>query len=169
MKRLLLAVAALFASISHAGDLYLQIHTVSHHFSPRAEGKEWNEQNEGMALRYQFNADWGVQAGFYDNSVNRKTRYAILQWTPFHVEGWDFGAHVGLHDGYGTKMDTVKGSTRWYSYSTFEERPTSHIDPNFGLLARYSWNRVSATVRYLPKYGQRSPSAVTTLELGYKF
>ena len=61
---------------------HINLHTVSHHFSERQHGKKWNEENLGLGLRREFSNDFSVQAGFYRNSIDRWSTYAIGEYTP---------------------------------------------------------------------------------------
>ena len=91
--------AILLSNTTHAADVHIVAHTVSRHLTERANGKQWNEANAGLGVRYQLRPDWSVQAGAYRNSINRTSAYAIAEWTPVRYAGLFAGAATGYADG----------------------------------------------------------------------
>ena len=118
----------------HWGCSALQLHGLSRHASG-----QWNERNWGAGVRYQPTRDWGVQAGFYKNSMSRQSKYILAQWTPLHYGGLSAGVFGGLVTGYKTPVAA-------------------------GLIATAQAGRWSATVRGVPPTPQ-SP-AFATFEIG---
>lgn len=143
-SRLTVVVAALIAANAHADGWSVQVHTVSHHFHERTNGKDWNERNEGLALRYQFHPDVGVQAGFYRNSIDRKSTYAVVDWTPVHHGPWSVGLFGGVRTGYINKAE-----------------------PGAGAVVRWEGQSMTVAVRASPK-AKSTGSAMVALELGWK-
>ncbi len=83
-----------------AGEWHLNLHTVSHHFSERKHGKTWNEENLGLGIRREFSSNLSVQAGFYRNSIDRWSTYAIGEYTPLTFGNLHSGVFAGLRTNY---------------------------------------------------------------------
>jgi len=66
----------------------------SYHFD---RTKSYNERNLGLGLERQ-KGDWSLGVGFYDNSIDKTTVYALGGWTPLRL----FGTRVGLAAGPAT-------------------------------------------------------------------
>lgn len=149
MKTILASIALAAAAFSvHATEessWQLQVHTVSHHFQDRSNGKEWNEVNQGAGVRRNFNEDWSAQAGFYRNSINRWSTYAMAQWMPIHSGPWSAGAFAGVRTGY-----------------------AKTVQPAAGVMVQWQGQHNNVTVRLTPKAGNTSSAAVM-VEVGWKF
>jgi len=91
-----LLVLAFFTAATFAQTRSAVLHVGSYHFD---RSQDWNEQNYGLGYRYQYNANWSYQTGFYKNSYSRDTLYAIVQheWRIFGVQA---GAFAGFVTGY---------------------------------------------------------------------
>ena len=127
-----------------AGAWHINLHTVSHHFSERKHGKTWNEENLGLGIRREFSSNFSVQAGFYRNSIDRWSTYAIGEYTPLTFGNLHSGVYAGLRTNY-----------------------TSPVMAAAGALVRWQGERYSVTVRAAPKTcGQCS--AFIALEFGWK-
>jgi hypothetical protein len=100
MKAIIAAILLATGVSASAGELSLQLHGFSKHAAPRPGSASWNEKNYGLGLRYQIDEDWGVQGGFYKNSINNDTVYLLGQWTPVHMGPVAVGAFGGLATGY---------------------------------------------------------------------
>lgn len=139
------ALCAGFMHASHA-QTSLIVHGVSKHFSERTNGREWNEINTGLALRYDAMKDISLQAGFYKNSVDRTSTYALADWTPVTVGPVAVGVFAGAATGYEARS----------------------IQPIGGAVARVQFSRVLVAVRIAPKAGIGG-SAVASVEAGFSF
>lgn len=129
-------------SRAEAGEFHLQFHGLSKHWGPKpANG--WNEKNWGLGLRYQFNPEWGIQGGFYDNSHGRNTNYLIADWTP--ILNGRFGLFAGLASGYDPKYPVVGG-----------------------LMYREQIGRASVTLRVIPRVAE-DRAGVVAIEAGWRF
>lgn len=127
-----------------AGAWHINLHTVSHHFSERKRGKTWNEENLGLGIRREFSSNFSVQAGFYRNSIDRWSTYAIGEYTPLTFGNLHSGVYAGLRTNY-----------------------TRPVMAAAGALVRWQGERYSVTVRAAPKTcGQCS--AFIALEFGWK-
>ena len=127
-----------------SGAWHINLHTVSHHFSERKHGKTWNEENLGLGIRREFSSDFSVQAGFYRNSIDRWSTYAIGEYTPLAFGNFHSGVYAGLRTNYSRPVMAAAGA-----------------------LVRWQGERYSVTVRAAPKIcGQCS--AFIALEFGWK-
>lgn len=140
MKIIAAAIIALSSFAATAGEWHATVHTVSHHFSERTNGKQWNERNLGAGLRYQIDATMGVQVGAYRNSIGKTTTYAIAEWAPLNAGPVGLGVFAGVRTGY-----------------------TSAVQPAAGAFARWE----NLTVRLAPKSG-RTGSAMVSVEFSFK-
>lgn len=107
MKRNIKTIAitlAVLATNTFAGELSLQLHGLSWHAQPRSDfergGREWNERNVGLGVRNTFSEEWSVQAGFFRNSIDRTTVYAIASYTPLKLGAVRAGGFAGVGSGY---------------------------------------------------------------------
>lgn len=105
MKTTLIALALMATGVNAAAaDLSLQLHGPSWHAAPRAEfdstGRQWDELNVGLGIRSTYSETWSVQAGFYRNSVDRTTVYAVVNYTPLQIGPVRMGVFGGLATGY---------------------------------------------------------------------
>lgn len=144
MRALIATSLAMACSAAHA-ELHLQLHSNSHHFQERLDGKAWNERNPGLALRYSPSPDWSAQVGAYRNSEFARTYYALADWTPLQAGQFSAGVFGGAATGY-------------------RERP---IQPLGGALVRWQGDRFSVTARIAPRADRKS-SAVATVEFGMR-
>jgi hypothetical protein len=142
--KIILASLAMLAMPAFGQDMHLQVHTTSHHFHERTNGKQWNEVNAGAALRLQLDPAWAVQAGGYRNSIDRWTAYAVADWTPLRQGPFAAGVFGGVRTGYGKGAQAAGGA-----------------------LARWQGEKASVTLRLAPK-SNTTGSAVVALELGWK-
>lgn len=141
-------IVIITCSAVHAEDTaeawYINLHTISHHFSERQQGKQWNEANLGLGIRREFSSDFSIQAGVYRNSIDRWSTYAIGEYTPIAWGDLHAGAYAGLRTNY-----------------------TEPVMAAGGAVVRWQKERYSITFRAAPKTcGQCS--AFISLELGWK-
>lgn len=145
VKRLTAAlVLASIAGLANADELSVQVHGLSHHFTPG----EWNERNAGLGIRYAFDRDVALQGGLFRNSISRTSVYALADWTPFHVGAVSAGAFAGVATGY-----------MW--------RPVAGLTPVTGAVVRADFGRFSVAVRFTPPHPKAS--AVAALEFGWGY
>lgn len=151
-RQVLLIRAALFLAFlglaffmmmkpAEAQEVHVQFHGASKHWGPKPTSG-WNEKNWGLGLRYQFNPDWGVQAGFYKNSHGRNTNYVIADWTPI-LDG-RIGVFAGVASGYTAKYPIVGG-----------------------LMYREQFDRLSITFRVIPRVAENR-AGVMAIEAGWR-
>jgi hypothetical protein len=96
-----------------------------------------------LAIRAEFNGDWSVQSGIYQNSYYRTTVYAVGQYTSLDFGAARFGAFAGFGTGY--------------------NKPIAG-----GLMTIIDAGAFSLIVRGAPAIGNGT-AAVVTIEVGYKF
>lgn len=82
LKYLTPLITFVYLSSAHAseGDYYLDVHLVSKHsqsyyYDNAGKPQQFNEQNLGIGLAYQFSPSWRVGGGFYDNSYHKTSAY----------------------------------------------------------------------------------------------
>jgi len=89
------------------GELWVTSGFLSKHTSQRrAPAAGWNERNTGIGIEYAFNGHWLIEAGLYENSVYRTSRYVQFVWSPdlttLSSGDWRFrlSTALGAVDGY---------------------------------------------------------------------
>jgi len=89
------------------GQDYAVATLTSYHFD---RTKDYNERNFGAGWERQKD-DWSIGTGFYRNSIDKTTLYALGGWTPFRVLGTRVGLAAGPATGYdcGHKICTIGG------------------------------------------------------------
>lgn len=104
-----LLMASLLASSAaqarQAPEWWAVANVGSHHFEDADEylgpGESFNETNLGIGLEVQWQPRHGVAAGYFRNSVDEDSLYALYQYTPValgrHVR---VGGMIGIVDGY---------------------------------------------------------------------
>lgn len=127
------------------------VHGLSHHFTKRAGGKNWNQTNTGLGLRMEWSPEFAAQVGSYDNSIDKQSAYALVDWTPLEALGMRFGGFAGFVNGYDTA--TSKG-----------------VMPGAGLLARAPLpiGHSSLALRFFPRVKQTG-TALIALEASFGF
>ena len=146
MKRIVTALALAACAISASAQTSIVLHGLSHHFTERANGKQWNQQNLGVALRYSVNDELSLQGGVYRNSEFRTSVYALADITPLHIGPVSVGGFLGAATGYEARTAT----------------------PIAGAVVRVQIDRVALSARFAPRAGVGG-SAVASVEVGYSF
>lgn len=135
MKRTIIALTlALLATTSFASDGWsLQLHGLSWHAKPRAEfdntGRGWQERNAGLGVRRTFSPDWSVQGGFYRNSIDRTSVYALANWTPVQAGPLRMGGFAGVASGYNSSAVIAGALIELGPVSMRVIPPIRHITP----------------------------------------
>lgn len=131
---LLLAVSSI--QNCSASELWLNTGGVSYHFDRK---KDFNETHAGLGVEWRANEDLSVMAGFHENSLNLRSRYASVQYQPLHIAGIRFGVSAGLLDGYPLKkgggaffavipMATFEGKTFGFNIGVIPDMPKQDVD-----------------------------------------
>lgn len=145
LKTMVALVLAISATAVHAEESWhLNLHTVSHHFNERKNGKEWNEENLGLGIRREFSSDISVQAGFYRNSIDKWSTYAVGEYTPVSIGNVHAGIFAGVRTNYSQPVMAAAGA-----------------------VVRWQGERYSVSVRMTPKIGDKCAGYIA-LELGWK-
>jgi len=93
---LLTALLAVPGLKAEEGDVHVVLHGLSLHSQARGNGREWNQVNTGLALRYELGGAWAVQLGGYRNSLDSRSAYALADWTPLHAGPLQMGGFAGV-------------------------------------------------------------------------
>jgi hypothetical protein len=111
----LLAALLVIPSVkAEEGDVHVVLHSLSLHSQARDNGRDWNQVNTGLGLRYELDRSLSVQFGGYRNSLDRTSAYALADWTPLQIDQLQMGGFVGVtthnKSGYNTPLG---GVVRW--------------------------------------------------------
>jgi hypothetical protein len=126
----------------------------SHHFGDESDylapGESFNEFNPGVGVEAQWQPVHAVAAGWFHNSLEEGSFYAVYQFTPFalgrHVRVGAFGGVVTGYPGYND----------------------GGLAPAGGLVAKLEWRRVGANLVLLPPLEDVTP-ATLGLQLKFRF
>lgn len=129
MKTIALAFALLAPIAAQAGDVWLNINAVSHHFNTE---HKFNQNNVGVGVEYQH-GDYLAMAGRYNNSMGYPSRYALAGWLPLQYGPVRLGALAGALDGY----PAINGGK---------------VGPAAALLAQIAGDRVGVNLMLLPPF-----------------
>lgn len=130
------------ASLQWWGNLNLASqHFGSDHESLRRDGG-FNEFNPGIGLEGQWQPRHAVAAGYFRNSVDEDSLYALYQYTPLQL-----GRHVRI----GGMVGAVTG------YPGYND---GGIAPAAGLVAKIEGRRVGINLIFLPEIGDAVPATL---------
>lgn len=134
-----------------AAQWWGNVNLVSHHFGDEddylAPGEDFNQSNYGAGVEVQWQPRHAVSAGYYRNSVDEDSYYALYHYTPLALGRYvRFGGMVGAVTGYPGYNDGGLG-------------------PAAGLVAKIEGRRVGANLIYLPRVSDVTPH---TLGLQFK-
>ncbi|HEY4556172.1 MAG TPA: hypothetical protein VIG68_07040 [Lysobacter sp.] len=130
---------------------WLDVNVGSRHFGDRSDflaaGEDFNEFNPGVGVEVQWQPRHALAGGYFRNSVDRDSLYALYQYTPLQLgRRVRLGAMVGAVTGYPGYND-------------------GGLAPAGGLLAKIEGARVGANLILLPRIRDVTP---TTLGLQLK-
>lgn len=84
MKRIAaLLLLFLLAPAAQAARLSLAVNVAAWHTQAWAR-QDLNQRNPGLGLEWRYPPDAALLAGFYRNSYDRTSAYALAAWTPLH-------------------------------------------------------------------------------------
>lgn len=110
-----------------AGQVSLDLSTSCVHTKAAAR-HSLNQVNPGLGLEYQATRDIGLAGGFYRNSFERTSAYALVDWTPLHLRlpaglSASMGIAGGVVSGYANvnpvapfaaaALIRIRGARRW--------------------------------------------------------
>lgn len=136
------AAAALVTALYHK-DVRAETSLIINGVSKHTGNKTYNETNTGLGLRYQVRPDASIQVGSYNNSFNRRSNYALVNYTPIQYGALSVGVFGGVASGY--RQPLIAGA-----------------------VVTYDFGNVTATVRAVPPVGNGT-AGVVALEIGVKF
>jgi hypothetical protein len=113
---------------------------------------DWQQRNWGAGLRAAWSPTWGVQAGVYRNSYDRTSVYLVGEATPLQAHVLGVRASAGAFAGAVTGYPALNG----------------RVGVAGGLLGRLEGERLSATVRYVPKVSEKQSGHTASIELGWR-
>lgn len=124
----------------------------SHHFGGEDEflapGENFNEFNPGIGAELQWQPRHAVAVGYFRNSVDEDSLYALYHYTPLQLGRFvRVGGMLGVLTGYPGYND-------------------GGIAPGGGLIAKIEGERVGLNLIYLPEITDVTPN---TLGLQFKF
>lgn len=127
------------------------LNLVSYHLGEEDEflapGERFNQENWGGGVEVQWQPRHAVSAGYYRNSVDEDSWYALYHYTPLQLGRFvRAGGMAGVVTGYPGYND-------------------GGIAPAGGLVAKVEGDRVGVNLIYLPKISDITPN---TLALQFK-
>ena len=133
-------------------EWWVDVNVASHHFERADEylgpGEHFNQNNYGAGVEVQWQPRHAASAGYYRNSVDEDSWYALYHYTPLSLgEHVRVGGMVGLVSGYP-------------GYNHGDPAPAA------ALVAKMEYRRVGLNLVYLPRVPGSTPN---TLGLQLKF
>jgi hypothetical protein len=147
MALLAAAGAAQAQQAARAGPQWWgNVNLVSYHLGGEDEflapGESFNQENWGGGLEVQWKPRHAVSAGYYRNSVDEDSLYALYHYTPLELGRLvRVGGMVGVVTGYPGYND-------------------GGLAPAGGLVAKVEGDRVGVNVIYLPRIADVTPHTV---------
>jgi hypothetical protein len=127
------------------------LNLASHHFGDEddflAPGERFNEFNPGIGVEVQWQPRHAVAAGYFRNSLDENSLYALYQYTPLRL-----GRHVRV----GGMLGVVTG---------YPGHNDGGVAPGGGLIAKIEGERIGVNLIYLPYIDDVTPN---TLALQFK-
>ena len=122
------------------------LNLASHHFSGEdgflAQGDRFNEFNPGIGVEVQWQPRHAVAAGYFRNSVDENSLYALYHYTPLQLGRYvRVGAMLGVVTGYPGYND-------------------GGLAPGGGVVAKIEGKRFGANLIYLPQISDVTPNTL---------
>ncbi len=83
--------------VDTTNELWLASGFISYHFQT---DKQLRNDNAGLGLEYRYSPNSAIAVGRFNNSDWQTTRYLAWQYQPIKLGPINFGAAIGLFDGY---------------------------------------------------------------------
>lgn len=100
MKLVFLIMLLLSSSVSFAGEHFMTVNMAAYHFNRGAtQDLNFNEKNFGLGYEYK-KEDTTYHVGYYENSVRKTSLYALVSYSPLHLNNIDIGVVGGGITGY---------------------------------------------------------------------
>jgi hypothetical protein len=120
-------------------SLWVNVGGFSRHFD---RSKDFNETNLGLGVEYRFRSDLSAMAGYHENSIRLRTRYAALNYQPLEIGPLKVGVSVGVMSGYpvvneggaffaALPMVTYEGKRFGINFGVIPNIPSKHVDGAF--------------------------------------
>ncbi|MFP7722524.1 hypothetical protein [Lysobacter sp. A3-1-A15] len=141
-----------FSLAAEPPQWWANVNLASQHFGDEDEflpqGESFNQFNPGLGVEAQWQPRHAVAVGFYRNSIDDNSLYALYRYTPLQL-----GRHVRI----GGMIGAVTG------YPGYNE---GGVAPAAGLVAKIEGERLGANVILLPRIADKIPA---TLGLQFKW
>ena len=150
----LVGVGTVHAQERAAAEWWGNLNVGSHHFGDEddylADGESFNEFNPGVGVEVQWQPMHAVSVGYFRNSVDEDSVYALYHFTPLALGDYvRVGGMVGVVSGYPGYHD-------------------GDAAPAGGLVAKIERGRWGANLIFLPPLEDVTP-ATLGLQLKYRF
>lgn len=129
-----------YVAPAHAEDsaLWVNFGGFSKHFQDNGR----NETNLGLGAEYRFHEDVSIMAGYHENSLRLRTKYAAVNYQPLEIGPLKVGASVGFMDGYpamknggsffaALPMVTWEGERFGLNFGVIPNIPSKHVEGAF--------------------------------------
>lgn len=141
IARLLAVFFVVVSSQAHSFDGWMNVHLGSSHLQPDyvQDGKlhDYNEKNLGMGLAIPVSPRLDVLSGFYENSYNKTSVYAGVNYHTANNYGFSVGVNSGVVTGYGgtpnTKSNVALMIVPHVTYAVKNFRAEIGIVPSVGV------------------------------------
>lgn len=150
MKKILLLAWLIFLSLPAPADeesLWLTTgewsrhdHNVDCPYTGVSCREKYRQNNTGVGIEYDLNADSSFVAGWYNNSIHRESVYMGMTYAPLHIGNTKLGVMGAMATGYAEMFPAV---------------------PIASIYGSYEYNRVGLNVYWLP-------SVVVAVQLKFK-
>jgi hypothetical protein len=153
-----LIAAAVFGTLpAHAAEppqWWGNLNLASKHFGGERKflsgGERFNEFNPGVGIEVQWQPRHAVAVGYYLNSIDEDSLYALYQYTPLQLGRYvRLGAMAGVVTGYPGYND-------------------GGLAPGGGLVLKAEGRRLGANLFYLPEISDITPHTLG-LQIKYRF
>jgi len=142
-------IVMLFGMNNAKADEFLIANVAAHHWNNDAK---FNQKNYGLGIEnvfdcYGCDGDLMGEIGFYKNSLNAQSGYALLGYTPLHLGVLRVGVIGGAVTGY----------------------PLMPVVPAAGVLVSLRYEKVLANIIMTPNVEKYGVNGFAGLQVGYQF
>ena len=155
--RLLTLVFLLFTSTQvYSFNGWMNIHLGSHHLKPsykeKGDVRSYNETNLGVGLSLPITPKLDALAGFFENSFNKTTAYAGVNYHTVNSRGFSAGLNTGVASGYEGTINSENKLLLMF---------IPHIT--------YTLKNIRAEIGYIPSFGKENHTSVVVFSIGTQF
>ena len=152
----LITISSLISTQANAFNGWMNIHLGSSHaqsqYVEKGELQEYNEKNFGIGLALPVTSKLDVLSGFYENSYNKTSVYAGVN---YHSPN-NYGLSVGLNSGFVTGYDDTANND-----SKIAVMLVPHVT--------YAVKNFRAEVGFIPSLGIENRTSVVAFTVGSRF